>query len=114
MAQNDLVYIKENIKKLIGKSVFMPPELREKLGKKINNPSVSHEKLEEIRLLLEKVSPEEDRIVKNILKEDPLFFQKEKHRISREKLAKKLQNEQKIQISDLNEVESELENLLNT
>jgi len=114
MNQNNQVISRKNIKKLIEKSVFMPKELRNKLSKKLADPKISREKLEKIQSVLDKIISTEDSTIKEVLKKDPMFFKNIKRKISHEKLAKKLQNEEKLQNADLNEVEQELANLLIT
>jgi hypothetical protein len=92
----------------------MPTKLREKISKKLADPTISREKLDRIKNLLEKIIPEENKIVKTILQKDPLFFINSKRKKSRKILAEKLQDEKKLQTADLSKVEQELVSLLTT
>ncbi len=113
MDTTDLATYRDNIKRLVDKSVFMPEKLREKVLKKINNPKTSREKLDKIYQLLRDSWKKEEEIIVGINQQDPLFFVKEKHRQTREKLEKVKKEEDFLRNQELKNMETELENFLN-
>ena len=84
MNSADLATIRDNIKKLVDKSAFIPEKLRQKVLRKIADPQISREKLLRIKNLVDKIGPEENKIIHKILEKDPLFFIRAKQEKSRE------------------------------
>ncbi len=112
MNSADLAPLRDNIKRLVDTSAFMPKKLREKVLKRISDPQISREKLERITKLLKKVHFEEEKVVKEVLDKDPLFFARRKHQKSREKLEKNQKLENLTRQQEISEIESELSNFL--
>jgi hypothetical protein len=112
MVTTDLATYRDSIKRLVEKSVFMPTKLREKIFKKLADPTISREKLDRIKNLLEKSSEIEKVAVKQILQKDSLFFVKLKRQRSHEKFDQIRNQEKFSRDKELWELEKEMDGLL--
>ena len=111
MKKTETDFLKKNIEQSIAESVFMPESLRNRATEMLTK-NISDEKLQKILDFVKQIVTEEEKIIKDILAKDPLYFKNIKRKISREKLAKKLKNESRLQADELQKIEAELTHLM--
>jgi hypothetical protein len=112
MSQGNLVAFEKDTKKLVGKSVFISKNLKEKVLKKLNDQNLSRSEENKIQTLLIKIIAEEESVIKKVLEKAPMFFSDLKYRISREKLINKKSQEGKVRSAEFLEMEEELNEFL--